>query len=45
VLSVIGLVALLMKLKLALPRPLVVDVCSAALVGIGLYWFLGRSYA
>jgi hypothetical protein len=45
VLTVLGLVALLMKLKLSLPRPIVVDVCSAALVGIGLYWFLGRSYA
>ena len=45
VLTVIGLTALLMKLKLSLPRPLVVDVCSAALVGIGLFWFLGRSYA
>jgi len=45
VLTVIALTALLMKLKLSLPRPLVVDVCSAALVGIGLFWFLGRSYA
>jgi hypothetical protein len=45
VLSVLAIVAIMMKLKLALPRPLVVDVCSAALVGIGLYWFLGRSYA
>jgi hypothetical protein len=45
VLSCVALTALLVKMKLSLPRTLVVDVCSAALVGIGLYWFLGRAYA
>ena len=44
VLTVLGVAALLVKLKLALPRRLVVDLASAALVGIGLYWFLGRAY-
>jgi hypothetical protein len=44
VLAVLGLAALLVKLKLGLPRRLVVDLASAGLVGIGLYWFLGRAY-
>ena len=44
VMAVLGLTALLIKLKLAPPRRLVVDLASAALVGIGLYWFLGRAY-
>jgi hypothetical protein len=34
----------LSKLKLTLPRPIVVDVVSACLVGIGMYWFIGRSF-
>jgi hypothetical protein len=44
VLAVLGVTALLIKAKLSLPRPLVVDLASAGLVGIGLYWFLGRAY-
>jgi HupE / UreJ protein len=44
VLAVLGVTALLVKLGLGLPRRLVVDLASAALVGIGLYWFLGRAY-
>jgi hypothetical protein len=44
VLAVLGVTALLIKLKLALPRRLVVDLASSALVAIGLYWFLGRAY-
>ncbi|MEI9889403.1 MAG: HupE/UreJ family protein [Caulobacteraceae bacterium] len=44
VLTVLGLAALLVKFKLGLPRRLVVDLASAGLVGIGLYWFLGRAY-
>jgi hypothetical protein len=35
----------MVKLKLALPRPIVTDVASAFLVGLGFYWFLSRSYA
>ncbi len=38
-------VFLLAKLKLSLPRPIVVDVTAASLVGIGVYWFVGRSFA
>ena len=39
------LVVALRKLKLALPRPIVVDVASAFLVGLGVYWFVSRSFA
>jgi hypothetical protein len=44
VLVALGLVALLMRAKLALPRPIVVDTVSAGLVGLGMYWFISRSY-
>jgi hypothetical protein len=39
------LVALLAKYKFALPRPMVVDVASAFLVALGVFWFVSRSYA
>ena len=39
------LVVALAKTKLALPRPLVVDVASSFLVGLGVFWFVSRSYA
>jgi HupE / UreJ protein len=45
VLGLIGVVALLVRLKLAIPRPIIVDVGSAFLVGLGLFWFVSRSYA
>lgn len=45
VLTVLAVTALLIRLKLALPRRLVVDLASAGLVGVGLFWFLGRAYA
>jgi HupE / UreJ protein len=45
VLVTLGLVALLVRARLALPRPIVVDVLSAGLVGLGMYWFISRSYA
>jgi hypothetical protein len=45
VLGLIGVVALLVRLRLAIPRPIVVDVGSAFLVGLGLFWFVSRSYA
>ncbi len=35
----------LAKCKLALPRPLVVDVASSCLVALGVFWFVTRSYA
>jgi hypothetical protein len=44
VLAVLGLVALLVRAKLTLPRPIVVDTVSAGLVGLGMYWFISRSY-
>lgn len=40
-----GAVVLLSRLKLATPRPITVDVCSSFLVGLGLFWFVSRSYA
>jgi hypothetical protein len=45
VLVALGLVALLVRARLALPRPIVVDALSAGLVGLGMYWFISRSYA
>jgi hypothetical protein len=33
----------LMRLRMAMPRPLFTDLAAAYLVGEGLYWFLGRS--
>jgi len=39
-----GSVVLLRRMKLTLPRPMVVDVCAAGLVAIGTYWFVGRSF-
>jgi len=45
VMGVILLVVLLRRAKLALPRPIVVDVTSAFLVGLGVFWFVARSYA
>jgi hypothetical protein len=44
VLVALGLAALLVRAKLALPRPIVVDTVSAGLVGLGMYWLIGRSY-
>lgn len=44
VLALLGLVALLHKVKLARPRPIVIDTVASGLVGIGLYWFIGRSF-
>ncbi len=38
-------VLLLRRLNLALPRPIVVDLTSAFLVALGVFWFVGRSYA
>ncbi len=39
------LVVMLRKVHWALPRPIVVDVASAFLVGLGVFWFVSRSYA
>jgi hypothetical protein len=45
VLTILGLTALLVRARLALPRPIVVDLASTYLVGLGVFWFLTRSYA
>ena len=45
VLLITSVVFLLSKLRLTLPRPIVVDVAAAFLVAIGTYWFVSRSYA
>lgn len=37
--------AALVKLKLAPPRPPVVEAGSAALVGLSLFWIFGRTYS
>jgi hypothetical protein len=44
VLAVLGIVWMLVRLRLALPRPIVVDVSASMLVGLGLYWFVSRSF-
>jgi hypothetical protein len=45
VLVVVGLVALLSRVRLTLPRPLVIDVVSSGLVAFGLFLFVSRGYA
>jgi len=45
VLAATLLVVGLSKVELALPRPIVVDVSAAFLVGLGVFWFVSRSYA
>ncbi len=45
VLATTLLVIGLSRLKFALPRPIVVDVSAAFLVGLGVFWFVSRSYA
>ncbi len=41
----LGIVAILTRLKLTLPRPITVDVLSGILIVLGLYWFVSRGYA
>jgi hypothetical protein len=41
----VGIVVALRKLRLTLPRPIVVDLGAAGLVLEGVYWFVSRSYA
>jgi len=43
--ALVVVVWVLSRVKLTLPRPIVVDVASACVAGIGLYWFVSRSYA
>lgn len=44
VLGVVGLAALLVKIGLRLPRRMVTDFAASFLVGLGLFWFVARSY-
>ena len=44
VLALMGLVALLVRKRIALPRPIVVDTAAAFLVALGTYWFISRSF-
>jgi hypothetical protein len=39
------LVAIMAKYKMTLPRAIVVDLASAFLVALGVFWFVSRSYA
>jgi hypothetical protein len=45
VMAVVGAVAVLTRVRLSLPRPLVIDVVSAGLVAFGLFLFVSRGYA
>jgi len=45
VFSVLGLTALVMRSRLRVPRWLVADLSAALLTGVGLFWFVSRSYA
>ena len=40
-----SLVFVLGRLRLTLPRPIVVDVVAGGLVAVGMYWFVSRSFA
>lgn len=42
---ILTVLALLMRFRLTLPRAITVDVMSAILVGLGLFWFVSRGYA
>jgi hypothetical protein len=44
VFALLGTVALLARLKLSVPRPIVVDTVAAGLVAVGTYWFVSRSF-
>ena len=44
VLLLTGLVAVLARFKLTVPRPIVTDVVASGLVCIGTFWFISRSF-
>jgi hypothetical protein len=44
VLTLTAIVFLLRRWKLTLPRPMVVDFAASALVCVGMYWFIQRSF-
>ncbi len=45
VLAVTGVVVAARRLRLATPRPITVDVLASSLVAVGMFWFIGRSFA
>ncbi len=45
VFAALGVIHVLCRLRLDLPRDIVTDFASAALAGLGLFWFVGRAYA
>ena len=45
VLVVTGIVVLARRLKIATPRAITVDTLASALVALGMFWFIGRSFA
>jgi hypothetical protein len=44
VLGVTALVLAVSRMKLATPRAITVDVASSFLVGLGVFWFVTRTY-
>ena len=45
VLAVTGVVLAARRLRIATPRPITVDVLASGLVAVGMFWFIGRSFA
>ncbi len=45
VLLLTGATVMLARAQLTLPRPIVTDVVASLLVGLGTFWFVGRSFA
>jgi hypothetical protein len=44
VLGLVGLAALLVRLKIAISRRVLIDGIGSALVGLGVFWFVSRSF-
>jgi hypothetical protein len=45
VLVVTGIVMMARRMRLATPRAITVDVLASCLVAVGMFWFIGRSFA
>jgi hypothetical protein len=45
VLVVTGIVMIARRMRLATPRAITVDVLASCLVAVGMFWFIGRSFA
>jgi hypothetical protein len=44
VLGLVGIAALLVRFKFALPRRVLIDGVGSALVALGAFWFISRSF-